>query len=385
MSEERKLILQMLSEGKISADEADTLLQTIEESERIAQETVVETAHRREGLGGGLADLGRVIESAVNEATRALDHSLRSLEGRLDDRLNREELKDRVEERIRRSTERALERVMQAEQRAAQAAERAAERLQHHAERTAQREAERLERQARRDEERRQRDQERMHRDQERAAPDPPHVKRPIVKMGVQIDRVTVDQTSLLRMPGQAGDRLVLDNRVGDVTVEFYEGDDIEISVRKTVWGSDEADANERAAKTEIALVRTGGTVEVEVVRPSYAVVGMVQLKDTRLDFQIKAPRGTQLEVNAKVGNIRVIGDHAIASWNLSTKVGDVDLTVPEGASFTYQLQARVGETTVHLPQAVNVEGEPARSGSVGQGGGAIAVMVATGDIRLHH
>lgn len=355
----------MLADGKISADEADTLLQAIEESERAAAETATESAQQVDRSGDGLSSLGSAIEYAVKEALGALDETFRSLETKLGDRTRQEQLKRRVEERIRRSTERALERALQAEERAVRAAERAAQRLAERAERIAQREAGAS-----------------------------PFGKRSITKVGVHIDKVSVAQSCHLAMAAQVGDRLVLENRVGDIAIEYYDGDQIEVEARKTAWGSDEADANERAALTEIRLVRSGADVTVEIDRPSYSVVGFLQLKDTRIDFTVRVPRQTHLQAFTKVGQITVKGDAEIPAWDLATHVGDIDMTVAEGAGFTYSVGTKLGRVDVALGEhrAANSQpggqsgwSEPMVDGRFGDGRGRIKAKVSTGDIRLHH
>ncbi|MFZ5815743.1 MAG: SHOCT-like domain-containing protein [Bacillota bacterium] len=399
MSEERKMILQMLADGKISADEAETLLQAIEESERTAQETVVEGAQKSDRNADGLTNLGRVIDYAVSEATQALDETFRTLEDRLKhDQARQEQLKRRIEERIRISTERALERALEMEERAKRAAERAEMRLQEKAERIARRHAELAEREAeraRRDAERAHRDTERVGREEHRLHADhPPFIKKTIVKMGVHIDKVSIQRTSHLTLAAQPGDRFIAENKIGDIQVEFYEGDQIEVEAHKTVWGADEADANERALATEIALVRTGSDVRVEIERPTYAAVGVIHLKDTRIDLKVRLPRGTHLQAVTKVGDLRVRGDQQISTWSLAARVGDIDITVPEDAGFRYTLAAKMGSVKVDLQeqnlsttlaQGDSPGGEPGVTGTYGSGQGQIEARVGTGDIRLHH
>lgn len=392
MSDERKMILQMLADGKISADEADTLLQAIEESERTAQETVVESAQRSERTADGLQGLGRIIDQSVKTAFDALDETFRSLEGRLEnDEARQEQLKRRVEDRLRRSTERALERALQAEERAKRAAERAAARMQEQAERLAQRELERAERDARRDAERAERDAERAaYADNSGRTP-----KRNFIKTGIHIDRQSVQRIDPFTIPAESGDRFVLENRVGDVEVEFHDGNEIEVEAHKTVWGADEADANERADATVIQLARTGSEVRVEVERPSIKMVmGYLEIKDTRIDYKVRLPRMTHLQVTTKVGDIQVEGDEEITTWSLAAKVGDIDLTVPEDGDFAYTLRTRVGKVDIDLVEenaamtqsrTLPARGEPEITGTYGDGRGRIEAKVATGDIRLHH
>ncbi len=372
MSEERKMILQMLAEGKITTDEADTLLQAIEESEQTAEEVVVEKAQRTERTADGLSGLGGIIDEAMTEAARALDETFRSLEDRLKhDEAKQEQLRRRVEDRIRRSTEQALERALQAEERATRAAERAAARAEEQAERVAARMQEQAERLAR------------------KAEATAGKVQEKIFKVGVSIDKESVERTERLSLPAEPGDRLQLESRVGDIEVEFYEGQTIEVEVRKQVWGNDEADVIRRADSTKTELVRDGALVKVQSRTPSISVVGFAFVKDARLDYKVRLPYGTHLDLSSKAGEIRVTGDGPITTWNLESKVGDIDLCVPSAADFDYDLKSRVGEVTVKLDQDPVVSNEGlvggTATGRCGSGQGQIQARTEVGDIRLHH
>lgn len=361
MSEERKMILQMVAEGKISAEEAEMLLQAIEEGERTAQSAaaqgVRENARRSTGF---LDDLGETISRAVNESLKGLDREIRHMEVHLDRKLRENEhLRPKIEEKLRRAAERAAERVAQAEERAAHAAERAAERATRHAERMAER-------------------MEEHRRHQER------HVSTTrFVKSGIVIDKEAIEQTQTVTLPFEAGDRLCLDNRVGDLTVEYYDGNEIIVQVKKTVWGEDKADAEARATATVVRLDRRGNAVDVVVDRPTIAAVGMVMLKDTRLDYTVRLPQGTQVELANKVGDIKVFGAQQVSSWHLATKVGDVDVQVAPDAGFRYDLRSATGQVVLSLPERVAVSF--AGDGQKGDGSGQITVTVKTGDIRLHY
>jgi len=350
MSEERKMILQMLSEGKINTDEADTLLQAIDESEQAAEEVVVKKAQRAERTADGLSGLGGVIDEALSEAARALDETFRSMEGRLkQDEAKQEQLRRRVEERIRRSTERALERALEAEERATRAAEQAAERVQERAERLAQ-----------------------------KAAMKAGQIQERFVKIGVSIDKYSVERTEHMSLPAEPGDRLVLENRVGDIEVEFHEGQTIEVDLRMQVWGSDTADATARAEATTVELVRDGAVVKVRTKTPTISGIGVLVVKDTSLNYTVRVPHGTHLELSSKAGEIRVLSDGPVTTWTLETKAGDIDLQVPDTAGFQYRMKTKVGTVTIDLD-------EEGITGRFGNGEGLIEARTGVGDIRLHH
>lgn len=352
MSEERKLILEMVAQGKITPEEAELLLQAIEEGERSARASAAEGVHER----GGLGDLGGVIERAVGSSLRSLEKELGRLEEDLEKRLNDKDLRFRIEERIRTAAERAAARAAQAEERAARHAEHARER----AERIAQRTAERS------------RQVEREHR----------RSGAHFVKVGVHVDKETVIKQERLDLAAQPGDRLLLDNRVGDIAVTFVDGDKIEVDLIKTVWGTDREDALARADGTPVSLERRGSTVEIVVQRPTVAAFGILNMKDTRIDYEIRLPRGIDLELATKVGDIRVGPAGQAGNWSLVTKVGDIDIAVGADAGFRYHLETKTGAGNVSLP-AQNQSGS-VLVGSVGNQAGMITATAKTGNIRLH-
>ncbi|HYG60449.1 MAG TPA: hypothetical protein VD902_20450 [Symbiobacteriaceae bacterium] len=382
MSEERKLILQMVADGKITADEAEKLLQALEETERQVESTATEQVQRdaAEPHDFRFQDLGRIIERTVSESLRGLDDTLRDLEVNLDRKLNdpsRQRLFSSIEESVRRSAERAVERAHRMEERAAHAAERASRRAEEISRRAAERAAEH-----------RARFQLMQHGNHPHGMP-----KTTMYKMGVVIDRVQVERNITLVEQAQPGDHFVLDNRVGDLKVEYYDGDTIQVSVRQQVWGEDEADANARADLTQVKLLRTGpNDVTVVVERPTISAVGVVVIKDTRHDFTVRLPHHVHLDASARVGDIVLMGGDKVGVWRLSTKVGDVDVKVGRDAEFTYELTALNGR--VHTELSGPIQGENREqikrgemlTGRVGEGGGGrLEVTAKTGNIRVIH
>jgi exonuclease VII large subunit len=358
MSEERKLILQMVSDGRISPEEAELLLQAIEESERTAQSAAAEGVRGSSPTRDSIRGFSDTIERAVNESLRGLDATLRHLQHGHPD-----QLRERIEEKIRRSAEkaaefaaRAQERVVRAEERATRHAERAVEQAAKHAERA--------------------RESLRWYREEPVAG------RSVIFKAGICIDKESVYQEETLTLSAEPGDRFELYSRVGDVDIQFYEGSEIQAEIRKTVWGEDLADAKERAEATKAELIRHGTTCVLNVVRPSIVGVGVINVKDTRLDYTIRVPHGTHLQVANKVGKVQVVAGSAIGKWDLETKVGDLDITVAPDASFAYNLDTKTGSASMNAQGAKPIT---AMTGTVGEGSGTINVYSKTGDISIHN
>ncbi len=384
------MILQMVAEGKISADEAEKLLQAIEETGRAVETAAAETARSErprtwEDLGEQVeraiseslreidllkangSDLVRTVDRAVSESLRGLEQALEELDERLEQKLGdpvfRRELRSKIGDRMRRHAERAMERARQAEERARRMADRKAER--------AEREAERA-----------------------RALDDERTIAMGLVaglagsgrkffKVGVSVDKESVHETEQLTIPAQPGDRLVLQNRVGDVTIEFYDGDTITAEVHKTVWGEDQQDARERADATRPRLVRKGPDVVVEVERPSILAVGFMEVRHTRLDYTIRVPHGVHLQVKTTVGDLKIAGDR-VGTWDLQTKVGNVDLQVGKEAGFRWSAETTLGEVRVDL-QGQRLNQASCSSGTVGDGSGNVTLKSKTGDIHIRN
>lgn len=380
MSEERKMILQMVADGKISPNEAEMLLQAIEETERTARTAVVgETTDPADTFADS-------VERVVENSLRGLDDTLRKLEGKLERKMERRfgddpghEIRIRVEEKARRAAEKAVEQ-----------ANRAADRATERAERIADREVERAERLAERERERAERDRERAERGGSSVSGfgiigSPASKGQAFFKFGVSIDQVTHEETQTLSEPAQAGETVHLENRVGDIDVMFYDGDQIEVTAHKTVWGEDKADAEERAAATQVEIRREGTDVVVAAIRPSITAVGVVMIKDTRINYALRLPHGTHLKLKSKVGDLRVYAKEQVGTWTLESKVGDVDVAVSPEAGFKYSLKTTIGSLRVDLDREQQHAGGTTATGEVGDRSGQIIITTKTGDIKLHY
>jgi hypothetical protein len=336
VSEERMLILQMITDGKISPAEAEQLLEAIDETERGTQRTTTEPVHKREPL----AELGHVIDQAVNQGVQGLDTTLRRLEQHLDQKLaHGNRLRERIDVKVRqveRDVERAVER-------------------------------------AERDMERAARDKERAERDRWRSE----YPAERILKVGVNIDKVTVEREERLTITAQPGARFVLDNKVGDIHIAFYDGETVKVQAKKVCWGSDEEDADHRASATKLMLINKGRDVVLLVTRPNITGIGITSVQDTRLDCTVMLPQGLDLDVYTKVGILVVKGATSVATWQLGTKVGDVQVAVPVAAGYSYQIKSKIGDVSVNVPDAKGSVGR------VGDGSGRIEVVTHVGDVRL--
>jgi hypothetical protein len=354
VDEERRMILQMVSDGKITPEEAQRLLQAIDESERPAASHTADTP----------PDVGESFGRVIRDSFRGFDQAFRGVEHSLDARLKEMDLEPRMAQKLRRAAERAAEHVARAQEKAARMQERVAEAEERAAEameRAAERAAEAAERAA-------------DHADRESSYT--------FTKRGISIDKHSVTHRGNMVMQAEQGDRLSVDNRVGDIVVEFVDSDTIEVDLTKVVWGEDRADAEARAERTKVSMVRRGKSVEIETDRPSISGFGVMFVKDTQINLAIRLPHGTELTITNKVGDLKVVGGDQISKWDLKTKVGDIELSVGQ-VGLTYQLATKVGDAEVELGQ--HKKSGTKLEGTIGDGSGIIVAEVKTGDVRLRH
>lgn len=352
------MILQMVADGKISTDEADQLLQAIEETERATEEAATESVRSSESTDAPFSDLGATIDQVVKETLRGLDESMEHLKG-LAYHPHQAKLRHKVEEKMRRVAERA-----------AQQATEAAERVTERAERMAERATERAER---------------MTEGAERMTERGFEFSRAgelFFKLGISVDKVSTQRIDQMTLPTVPNDRLILQNRVGDITIRFADTDQITAQAHLTVWGEDDEDAQDRAAATEVQLVRASDGAKVVMTRPTLVGVGFMQTQNTRIDLTITLPYGTQLDAATKVGDLRVESDRAPGSWDLLNKVGNIHLVVPAAAGFAYDLKTKLGRVSIETDGKIERLEGGAR-GRFGEGPGSIVAQVKAGSIHI--
>lgn len=350
MGEERKLILQMVAEGKITPEEADQLLEAIEQGERTAEKSARERLRSDAEESKRSRDLGAGVEQAVKEGLRGLEDLLEKLEHQVGRKLNESsgrQIWKKAEERIRRATEQV---VQQAEERAATAAEGAARR--------AAEAARRAEKAARRF----------------RGAAD-------ARRSPGEETQVSMERIDRLTTPCGAGNRLVVENRVGDITVCFYEGSDVSVEVTCRAWSRSREQAERRVNALQVTLTRKGSDI---LLTPVDKGEGEESGAHVRLDYRIQVPHGTDLSLRTQMGDLRVQGGQQVSRWEMSTQAGDIDIQVGTGVGFRYVLETREGETDVSLDTHQVAQDEPI-TGSVGDSVGEVRAFTNAGDIRLYY
>ena len=159
-------------------------------------------------------------------------------------------------------------------------------------------------------------------------------------------------ETSQATFTWTNADRLILENKYGNITVIGVEGSEgaAEAVVTKSAWAGSEADAR-------VVLQQVFLTNQVENGRCKIGVAAPQDARDTlTVDYEIRVPRQTPLEVTTTFGTAAVQG----ASSMLTAKSASGEVTVTE------PWPAEGGETRVSSASgAVHIAGWNVASGSL--------------------
>jgi len=140
-------------------------------------------------------------------------------------------------------------------------------------------------------------------------------------------DRVRHTADVELNQPAEGAARLVVRSTSGDVTVQGWAQDHIEVRGRKVAWGMDREMAQDRAEAMPVEVVRRNGDIVVETRPPVPGAVGVLNLQRMRTDLVIMAPAVLPVSIMSKSGDV-VVRDHG-AEVDITTTSGDVALHSP--------------------------------------------------------
>lgn len=164
----------------------------------------------------------------------------------------------------------------------------------------------------------------------------------------------------------------------GDAEARAGSGD---IHIRG-VEGEVDADAGSGDVQLEAVTkdIRVGtGSGEVRVARPG----GSVQASTGSGDVDVRGAQG-DLTVKTASGSLTAEGNPAArAFWELRTSSGDIRLTVPSDASFTFVAHARADDIETNIPMEITERGRRELRGRVGKGDARIVVETTSGSVTV--
>ncbi len=146
-----------------------------------------------------------------------------------------------------------------------------------------------------------------------------------------------------------SGGILEMKDSMGDVEVTGWEQPQIEVTVTKSTSRRYAPEEMEKGlAQLERIVVTTDQVTDNHIVirtecPPSNLFARALSSRpDIHLSYRIKVPRQTRLIIRHDVGEVRV--HDMAANMEVSTRVGDIDVKLPDDQRYTVDAKARVGD-----------------------------------------
>ncbi|MCX5745645.1 MAG: DUF4097 family beta strand repeat-containing protein [Proteobacteria bacterium] len=155
--------------------------------------------------------------------------------------------------------------------------------------------------------------------------------------------RPPVKERSTLEVapPGRAIKQLQIDNPLGDVRVEGYDGNALQI---ETIKQGPDADALERL---RVSLVpNADGTVRIATRAETGPELASVPRNLMRIDLVIRAPRNVRIDATSSSGTLAIV--NMDAGGELDTASGGIFVRNVQGEVFTHSLTGATSLTQVY-------------------------------------
>lgn len=322
MEEERELILRLVAEGKITSTEADALLQALEEdweSDSEAADRVVE-----EPSGGPEAK--RNADATLNPEARLNAEAKRDAEARYSADARRAAEAERPTRPVGPDLSElgsAIEKIMT------------------------------------------------------QLGDELTRIPEQIARLGVRIGHRTGIPVSLSREWSAASGPVRVTGVRGDIAVETWDRDRIDVEGELFVTGPLDEDANRLIAEQGLALEAAGGGLRVHTLEPVQA--RSRGLRVTGADLRLRVPRGTSVDVSAVRGDVELTGE--LGAPRVEVISGDVEI---RGGSGAVHGSSRSGDITAGGLHADSLRLESASGDLEGSGTVAAAELhTASGDLSL--
>jgi DUF4097 and DUF4098 domain-containing protein YvlB len=119
---------------------------------------------------------------------------------------------------------------------------------------------------------------------------------------------------------------LDLDTDFSDVTVTGGDTDEIVVIARLSLWGSNEEDARQQV---DVQMTQEGNRVTVRVERPERIYAFVIGSKGSHVDFEIRVPSETTLQLVTSSGDL-VVSD-VVGAAELETSFGSIEVEEVDG------------------------------------------------------
>ena len=176
--------------------------------------------------------------------------------------------------------------------------------------------------------------------------------------------------------PIQVSDRLSVRTPRGHVTSKIWDRHEVQIDAKISVWGTDEEAVQAFAEQIDIQIRRESGAVQVRSNVPKREKGDSI--RSVRIDFELRHPEKVDLDVRASRGNITLPKIDGAATLN-----NNRGKTIFEGASGNIRVKQNRGDIAVQHAGGDFIANNNRGSINVGQVGGRVVAKNNRGTTRL--
>ena len=176
--------------------------------------------------------------------------------------------------------------------------------------------------------------------------------------------------------PIQVSDRLSVRTPRGHITSKIWDRDEVQVDAKISVWGTDEEAVQAFAEQIDVQIRRESGAVQIRPNVPKREKGDSI--RSVRIDFELRHPEKVDLDVRARHGNITLPQIDGAATLNNNR--GE---TVFEGASGNIKVKQNRGDIAVQHAGGDFIANNNRGSINVGQVGGRVDVKNNRGATRL--
>ena len=176
--------------------------------------------------------------------------------------------------------------------------------------------------------------------------------------------------------PIQVSDRLSVRTPKGHVISKIWDRDEVQVDAKISVWGTDEEAVQAFAEQIDIQIRRESSAVQIRPNVPKRKKGDSI--RSVRIDFELHHPEKVDLDVRARHGNITLPKIDGAATLN-----NNRGKTIFEGASGNIRVKQNRGDIAVQHAGSDFIANNNRGSINVGRVGGRVDVKNNRGATRL--
>jgi DUF4097 and DUF4098 domain-containing protein YvlB len=202
-----------------------------------------------------------------------------------------------------------------------------------------------------------------------------------------RFDTVSAEATEEQRFSVSAPAKLIVDSDAGAVVVTGDDTSEIVVTMHKTAWGPNQAEAEAARDALRVNIIQQGDTVSIRFEQPSeFIVIG--SSRSSRVDFTIMVPNKTAVNITTNSGKLALSGTTGNADLNTNfgeitatEMVGSLKAQTNSGAVTAQHIQAEGGQVDLRSDfGAIALEDANAKSVTLHSSSGKLELTDVTSD-----